>query len=142
MSFQKFLKKRIKNSYAWHLYKIIYNIYNKQKVKPQFYTKMKTRTVIMAIVAFLIVVLTSCSNKEPSVKQEYDYIWSTEDTTATIDVTEPGEYWVDVTENWHGVTVFSKVILPNECSHSKSLSQVLWECLFFTNFICWIAVIF
>ena len=102
---------------------------------------MKTRTVIMAIVAFLIVVLTSCSNKE--VKQvKYDYIWSTEDTTATIDVTEPGEYWVDVTENWHGVAVFSKVILPNECSHSKSLSQVLWECLFFTNFICWIAVIF
>ena len=48
------------------------------------------------IAAFLI-----CTTKQENANEqtfELEYLWSTGDTTATINVTEPGEYWVEVIE--------------------------------------------
>ena len=62
---------------------------------------MKTKLMLATI---FLVALASCSNKENTkhdkdieLELEYSHLWSTGDTTATINVAEPGEYWVEVT---------------------------------------------
>lgn len=50
-----------------------------------------------ALIAAFLIWKDGATRQQDDIELEYSYIWSTGDTTETINVYEPGEYWVEVT---------------------------------------------